>query len=236
MSIPKTYLIGYNLIQLVLQWVAIARIVQYNLSQSSPSSWFELADGSYQVAAPFIRLILILQWFEIGHSLVGLTRGSPLASIIQIGLKSFFFFAILEQESHLQSYPSSKLLPLLWCLGDGLRYPFYVLQLSGHSVYLVTWVRYSAWILLYPLGMLMEGVMLFNSIPFLETSGRLSYTLPNILNVSWHMTSFIYFYLIVFLPFGSYSLLSYMYRQRVKVLCTSDHTATLKGKGQKKPE
>lgn len=41
--------------------------------------------------------------------------------------------------------------------GRHFRYPYYMLHIYKVNIRLVTWVRYTAWILLYPLGFLFEG-------------------------------------------------------------------------------
>lgn len=38
------------------------------------------------------------------------------------------------------------------------RYPFYMLSSIGQDVKLISWLRYTAWIPLYPLGILFEGM------------------------------------------------------------------------------
>lgn len=41
--------------------------------------------------------------------------------------------------------------------GRHFRYPYYMLHIYKVNIRLVTWVRYTAWIPLYPLGFLFEG-------------------------------------------------------------------------------
>lgn len=109
MSLINTYLIGYNVFQLALQWLTIIRVAQYKLADGSQATaWFELPDGSYQVAATFVRTIVVVQWVELVHSLLGWSKGSPKANVLQAGLKSIFFFALLEQEPAIELYASSK--------------------------------------------------------------------------------------------------------------------------------
>jgi len=43
------------------------------------------------------------------------------------------------------------------------RYPFYALSLLNFEVSWLTWLRYSAWIPLFPLGFMCEGMMLLNN-------------------------------------------------------------------------
>ena len=38
-----------------------------------------------------------------------------------------------------------------------IRYPFYGLRAFNYELYAITWLRYNAWIVLYPLGFICEG-------------------------------------------------------------------------------
>ena len=40
-----------------------------------------------------------------------------------------------------------------------VRYPFYTLRIIHREVSFVTWLRYTIWIPLYPLGVITEGVL-----------------------------------------------------------------------------
>lgn len=44
-------------------------------------------------------------------------------------------------------------------LGLPYRYPFYMLSCINIEWKILTWIRYSIWIPLYPLGLLAEGTM-----------------------------------------------------------------------------
>ena len=41
------------------------------------------------------------------------------------------------------------------------RYPFYMLSTIEYEISWITWLRYTAWIPLYPLGILFEGICVF---------------------------------------------------------------------------
>lgn len=75
------------------------------------------------------------------------------------------------------------------------RYPYYISQLYKQDIYALTWLRYTIWIPLYPLGVLCEGVVVLRNIPFFEETKRLSVSLPNEWNFAFHMPTFLKLYL-----------------------------------------
>ena len=57
-----------------------------------------------------------------------------------------------------------------WTLSETIRYPYYLTNLLNAKVPLLTWLRYSAFIILYPVGglgeALLTGLVLWHHPPF----------------------------------------------------------------------
>lgn len=219
MSLKTSYLILYNLVQFIGVLTVCVSIVRFNVDHGKGVPLREVPiPGSYAIGEPMMKIVLMLQFLEIIHSLLGLTRGSLFAPMVQVGFKAFIFYVHMVTEPRLQDNKSCGALLFVWCLADSLRYPFYLMQLMGKSIYIVTWVRYSAWIILYPVGITLEAVVAYQNLDYLKKSGRLSYLLPNNLNISFDLVTFIQVYLYFGIFIGSYSMLKYMWFQRKKVL------------------
>lgn len=217
MSLKNTYLIVYNLVQFIGVLSVIISIARFNVDHGL--SWKDYpVQGSYSIGEPMMKIVMVLQFLEIIHSAVGLTRGSPFAPVVQVGFKSFIFYVLMMTEPRVQNNKSAGALLFVWCLADSLRYPFYLMQLTNKSVYLLTWIRYSAWIILYPVGITLEAVVAFQNMEYLTESGRFSYPLPNNLNISFDIVTFLRVYLYFGIFLGSYNMLKYMWYQRKKVL------------------
>ena len=86
-----------------------------------------------------------------------LPTSCPLSFCVQVLGRNFILFGLILQEPRLQERPVVFYLFLVWGSVELLRYPYYALQSAGQDVTMVTWLRYTAWIPLYPLGMLLEG-------------------------------------------------------------------------------
>jgi very-long-chain (3R)-3-hydroxyacyl-CoA dehydratase len=220
------YLVGYNLIQ----WLAFSYVVG-SLVYRLAINGLEGVPGAYQSVATVFRLLFIGQSLEILNPLLGVTRGSPFAAMVQIGFRSFLLFALIDAEPRVQDNKSVAFLILTWSVGEVIRYPYYLVALLGGEDRVLTWLRYSAWILLFPIGFTLEAIVTCQNLYFLEESQRLSLLLPNPFNVSFSLPIFLKMYLSIGIWIGGGGLLSYMYAQRKKVL-RGPSSSTSEGKSK----
>jgi len=82
-----------------------------------------------------------------------------------------------------------------------IRYPYYAIRLLNRQNHLITWFRYTLWIVLYPLGAFIEGLIVYKSLKYYQSKRYLSIDLPNRLNFSFDFALFLQVYLVI-LPFG----------------------------------
>lgn len=160
-------------------------------------------------------MLILFSSLEILHPMLGLVRGSFLFPFIQIGFKSLVYFAFAL---NVQTYVSVRVLLIIWTLAELIRYPFYALSVVNVQFYWIIWLRYSAWIILYPIGILTEAVVIYQNLEYIQKTGRYSYEMPNNLNASFYAPFIIYAYFYIGIWLGSYVMLSHMACQRRKVL------------------
>lgn len=98
------------------------------------------------------------------------------------------------------------------------RYPYYLVQLLGREVGLLTWLRYTIWIPLYPMGILCEGIIVLRNIPYIEETKRFTVEMPNPWNITFDMVLFLKIYLMLLIIPGSYLVMSHMAKLRSKKL------------------
>lgn len=216
--VKKGYLLLFNVTQLIGNLCVVLSITRFMVEHKT-------GIDSYHLGADMIKVLLALQWLEILHAALGLAKGSPVTSFIQVFGKSVVFFAFLASPavpSVVTSSMTSGLLLLAWSLADFIRFLFYFHNQIGLSMFFVTWLRYSAWIILYPIGIACEGVTLLLNLDSIKSSGRFNYPLPNQANISFNPVIAIYVYVGLLLPMGSYKMLSYMWSQRKRSLGKKD--------------
>lgn len=165
-----------------------------------------------------LKFIQALQFLEVMHPLFGYTKNSFLISFFQVGGRAFVLFCMIDAEPRIQTRPVVFYLFLFWSIIEIVRYPYYVTQLFNIKIYFLTWLRYTIWIPLYPLGFLCEGVIIFLNIPYFEETNKFTISLPNTYNFAFHFPSLLRLYLLLmFLP-GLYTIMSHMRQLRCKKL------------------
>ena len=83
---------------------------------------------------------------------------------------------------------------------------------------LLTWLRYTIWIPLYPMGILCEGIVILRNIPYFEETKRFTVEMPNKWNSTFDMTTFMKCYLLLLILPGSYFVMSHMAKARAQKL------------------
>ncbi|OXA50868.1 very-long-chain (3R)-3-hydroxyacyl-CoA dehydratase [Folsomia candida] len=214
-SLRKVYLFLYNLFQFVgyLYIVSVLTIRYLKDGQEATHKAFDLVGFT-------MCYCQILQMLEIAHAVFGFTKTSIPMSIMQIMGRNVILFGTINPEVRLHSHSFIFFLFYIWALADIIRYPFYMMQMYNVKPYLMTWLRYSCWIPLYPMGILSECVIIFNAITFFEETQKFSLLLPNSLNATFYFPALMRIYLL----FGVFPATSFiiksMWRGRKKVLGT----------------
>eukprot|EP00922_Rhytidocystis_sp_ex-Travisia-forbesii_P051114 GHVS01075898.1.p1 GENE.GHVS01075898.1~~GHVS01075898.1.p1 ORF type:complete len:248 (+),score=56.78 GHVS01075898.1:30-773(+) len=182
-------------------------------SSSSPSLW-------HSVQHP-LQLAQTIALLEIVHSVTRLVS-SP-ASTVALQLASrlqlvWIVWPLVEDSRRRWMW----LCLLMWALAEMCRYPYFALTVMNPlkvPVFL-KWLRYSAFLLLYPVGIACEALCMYNSLPSLQTDPwlrRFPQPMPNALNFQLDLYYVYVVVLLLYVP-GTVHLYGYMLRQRKKTL------------------
>ncbi|KAG7251131.1 hypothetical protein CRUP_036305, partial [Coryphaenoides rupestris] len=93
----------------------------------------------------------------------------------------FVIFGSLEQ---MQNKSVVFFVFYLWSTIEIFRYPFYMLACIDTEWKLLTWLRYTIWIPLYPMGVIAEAVAVIQSMPVFDEMRLYSLPLPAALGQS----------------------------------------------------
>ncbi|EER31493.1 hypothetical protein CTRG_05223 [Candida tropicalis MYA-3404] len=197
----KRYLICYNSVSAFL-WLCI--FVQ------GVGDW---SAGYYKLDTIPHKFMVYTQIFnsmtEITHSIVGIVP-TPIPTLL---LQSFARLIIMVGvcvviPESLANYDIVVFsgLTLAWSITEIIRYGFYAIKLSGVKIppYWLVWLRYSAFFVLYPLGLVCESMTVYNSYNYVKQ--RLPY-----------YYYFLKYAIVLYIP-GFLYLYTYMIGQRTKVL------------------
>ena len=91
------------------------------------------------------------------------------------------------------------------------------MQELGCVPYVSLWLRYTAFIVLYPVGVASELTMVWLALPAIKASGMLSYPMPNVFNFGIDYYTICIIISLIYIP-GLPHLYLYMLKQRSKML------------------
>lgn len=209
----KVYLIIYNL-AMFCGYLYILTVIAVRYSRDAVESM----EGTYEAVGPAFKFCQLLQYLEVMHPIFGYTAGGAAVPFVQVSGRAFILFAMVEVEERMQTKPVIFYLFILWATVEIVRYPYYLSQLFKVEIGFLTWLRYTIWIPLYPLGILCEGIICLRNIPYFEETQRLSLALPNSWNMTFDMPTFLKIYLLILAVPGTYTMMSHMAKTRAKKL------------------
>lgn len=212
-SIQKVYLFLYNFWQFV-GFLYIMSVMVTRYIKDGPDSM----EGTYDNVWKMMSMCLGTQFLEVFHNIAGYSKGSVVEALMQTCMRAMIFFCLILSEERMQTKPVVFYLFLVWSTIELVRYPYYMLRVYDVEIGFLTWLRYTIWIPLYPLGFIFEGVVMLRDIPYFEETEKFTMTLPNSWNFGFHFPSLLRIYLLFFFFPAMYKMMTHMYHQRVKKL------------------
>uniref|UniRef100_A0AAY4DBA5 Very-long-chain (3R)-3-hydroxyacyl-CoA dehydratase n=1 Tax=Denticeps clupeoides TaxID=299321 RepID=A0AAY4DBA5_9TELE len=208
LGLKKGYLFMYNLVQFLgFSWIFVNMTVRlFILGQDSFYDTFHtIADVMY-----FCQILAVI---EVVNPALRLVRTGVLPPLIQVFGRNFLLFIILGAQEDMQNKPVVFFIFYLWSTIEIFRYPFYMLACIDTEWKLLTWLRYSLWIPLYPLGVIAEAVAVIQSIPIFDETKVLSLPLPRALGTSLSFSYILQLYLAVMF-LGLFINFRHLYKMR----------------------
>jgi len=207
------YLIMYNLIQFIgFLYMFIVMSIRYYRDGADSMK------GTYETVGNAIKFCQILQYMEVLHPYFRYTKGGVLTPFIQVTGRNFILFVMINSEERMQTKPVIFYLFMIWSGIELVRYPYYITTLMKKNIGLLTWLRYSLWIPLYPLGILCEGIIILRNIPYFEETNRFTVEMPNQWNATFNMVLFMKIYIMILILPGAYFMMNEMRKVRAKKL------------------
>ncbi|XP_032457742.1 very-long-chain (3R)-3-hydroxyacyl-CoA dehydratase isoform X2 [Nasonia vitripennis] len=173
---------------------------------------------TYEVVGNPMKFIQILQILEIMHLVFDYTRGNPLITTLQVGGRAFILFFMIEAEPRMQTKPVVFYIFLVWSVVEVIRYPYYMTNLLNVKISALTWLRYTIWMPLYPLGFVFEGIIVLRNIPYFEETEKFTIDLPNSWNFAFYFPTFLRIYLLMLCFPGMFAMMTHMNSARYKKL------------------
>ncbi|XP_052357007.1 very-long-chain (3R)-3-hydroxyacyl-CoA dehydratase-like isoform X3 [Oncorhynchus keta] len=190
LGLKKGYLFMYNLVQFLgFSWIFVNMTVRlFILGQDSFYDTFHtIADMMY-----FCQMMAVA---EVMNPLVGVVKTGVFPAMIQVVGRNVILFVIFGSLEEMQNKAVVFFVFYLWSTIEIFRYPFYMLACIDTDWKLLTWLRYSIWMPLYPLGVLAEAIAVIQSLPIFDETRLYSIPLPTVLGSSFSFSFTLKIYL-----------------------------------------
>ncbi|XP_019465134.1 PREDICTED: very-long-chain (3R)-3-hydroxyacyl-CoA dehydratase 2-like [Lupinus angustifolius] len=144
-NISTLYLLSYNSLQ-ALGWTVSLTNILYNLFSTSS------LHTSYASAGHLISFLQCAAFLEVIHGAIGLVPSGALLPLMQWGGRTHFLLAVVAKLDEVQELPSVFITFLAWSISEVIRYSHYAFSCTGNCPSWITYLRYTAFIVLYPIG------------------------------------------------------------------------------------
>uniref|UniRef100_A0A3B5RD03 Very-long-chain (3R)-3-hydroxyacyl-CoA dehydratase n=1 Tax=Xiphophorus maculatus TaxID=8083 RepID=A0A3B5RD03_XIPMA len=191
-SLKTSFLLVYNLVQFLgFSWIFVNMTVRlFIFGQDSLYDTFHtISDAMF-----FCQTLALV---EVFNAAFGVVRTGVFPTLIQVVGRNFVLFIIFGSLEEMHHRPVVFFAFYLWSAIEIFRYPFYMLGCFNTEWKTLTWLRYSVWIPLYPLGVLAEAVAVVQSIPIFDQTKLYSIPLPKAIGTSINFSYFLHVYLIL---------------------------------------
>ncbi|KAK0085954.1 hypothetical protein PV325_004197 [Microctonus aethiopoides] len=223
-AIGKLYLIAYNLI-LVIGWSYVLCLLtrSYFTDDFKGQTLWDTVRNSlfiFQNAAVL----------EIFHAIFGLVRSNPVITTFQVLSRVMVVCGVLLATPPTAAAASIGLPIALfaWSVTEIIRYGYYFANLISFVPHFIVWLRYTTFIILYPIGVTGELLCFYAAQNFASANpSAWSYSLPNSWNFTFSYNYFLIFVMLLYIPLFPQMYL-HMFGQRKKILGTPASSKTQK--------
>ncbi|XP_026764005.1 very-long-chain (3R)-3-hydroxyacyl-CoA dehydratase hpo-8 [Galleria mellonella] len=209
-ALAKCYLLAYNGIQ-TLGWTYLLLNTAIHF----------LNRGTLDTLWPQIKWTVIIfqnaAVLEVLHAAIGLVPSGVFVVVMQVYSRVFLVCGILLVTYGATISPGLALCVLAWSVTEIIRYGYYTLNLVNFVPRSLLFLRYSTFILLYPLGITGELLCMYHALDEIAEKNIFTMTIPNEWNILFNYYYFVIFYMILYIPLFPV-LFGHMMSQRKKML------------------
>lgn len=218
MVFVKAYLLAYNVLVAIAWGWCVVNII----SIGDFGIGWRWATEAHSKVGFVIATLQILAPLETAHAALGWVRGSVSNAFMQTFGRNIILFGVVASTPAVHGRTCCGALYLSWALAEIIRYPFYATTQLTCCPGWLKWLRYSAFIPLYPLGFAAEVVCLLVALPHLKTARPLSVDMPNAHNFAFDFWAFMHIYGTFAYTICAPALYRHMLRQRSKQITAKE--------------
>eukprot|EP01056_Protomagalhaensia_sp_Gyna25_P003281 Protomagalhaensia_sp_Gyna_25__3280@NODE_297_length_4017_cov_72_141780_g229_i0_p2_GENE_NODE_297_length_4017_cov_72_141780_g229_i0NODE_297_length_4017_cov_72_141780_g229_i0_p2_ORF_typecomplete_len229_score22_89PTPLA/PF04387_14/1e02PTPLA/PF04387_14/6_5e52_NODE_297_length_4017_cov_72_141780_g229_i0151837 len=211
-QLVRYYLIAYNAISWLL-WIRISLdLIHASITtRQGRAARFPLIGGQ-------VKFAMTLALAEIAHAAFRIVKSDPFTTTVQVLSRLHLVYIVWQLVEETHGYASTYAVCAAWSLAEIIRYLYYVLQLVSPEVpFAMKWLRYSAFMVLYPVGIVGEMVCMFMALKPLAQFAKWPTPMPNMLNFEVSLKFVYQLVLCLYLP-GGVHMYTHMLKQRKRML------------------
>jgi len=210
MGLKNAYLFAYNTVQTIGWTMLLLQTVSHFLDGGAPSSL-------YAHVSTTLKVFQTAALLEIVHAATGLVRSNPVVALQQVASRVYIVWLVLELLPTSRLSVGFLLLLFAWTITEIIRYSMYALNIVGEVPHVLTWLRYTFFIVAYPVGVSGELLVSYAGLDFAKSKGVFSIGLPNKLNFTFNFYLIMIFVMLIYIPLFP-PMYFHMFGQRKKVL------------------
>uniref|UniRef100_A0A8C2WFK7 Very-long-chain (3R)-3-hydroxyacyl-CoA dehydratase n=1 Tax=Cyclopterus lumpus TaxID=8103 RepID=A0A8C2WFK7_CYCLU len=218
-SLTTGMLFVYNLVQFLgFSWIFVNMTVR--LFIFGRDSLYD----TFHTISEVMFFCQILAAVEVLNAAFGVVRTGVIPTLIQVVGRNFILFIIFGSVEEMHNQPVVFFVFYLWSAIEIFRYPFYMLGCFNTEWKTLTWLRYTIWIPLYPLGVVAEAVAVIQSIPIFDETKLFSIPLPKAVGASISFSYVLHVYLVLMF-LGLFINFRHLHKQRKRRFRTKKRKA-----------
>jgi len=206
----KWYLLGYNSAQAVGWSYMLIKMGAHFAGGGT-------VDTLYGGVKIWLQVFQSMAMLEMVHAMLGLVRSSVQVTMQQLFARMYITWAILYSLPPSQLSLGFPILFFAWTVTEVIRYSMYAVNLVASPPYILVWLRYTFFIIAYPMGLVGELMVSYAGRSYAQEHDVFTVKLPNQLNTTFHFPSVILVFMVLYNIFF-FPMYFHMFGQRKKVL------------------
>ncbi|CAH2099944.1 unnamed protein product [Euphydryas editha] len=162
-------------------------------------------------------LVCLHLFYKVLHAAIKLVPSSVIVVLMQVYSRVFLVLGILVATDSATVSPGLPLCILAWSITEIIRYAYYAFNLLNVVPQLLLFLRYSTFLVLYPLGITGELLCMYHSLDEIHEKQLYTISMPNKWNFIFNYYYILIFYMFLYIPLFPY-LFGHMLKQRRKML------------------
>lgn len=205
----QIYLIAYNFVQTVGWSLIFYKLISFPVSPDTVSLY-----ESVKCALNIFQNAAVL---EVIHAATGIVKSNPILTAFQVASRVAVVCGILLATNSARDGLGLPLALTAWSITEIIRYSTYTLSLTGSVPYFLKYLRYTLFIILYPIGITGELLCIWAASKEVGEGKLYSVAMPNSYNFIFNYQHLLWFLMLLYIPLFP-QLYLHMFSQRKKTL------------------